>query len=417
MFSGLLGLLLCGAGATGLTEDQAVATAIANSRELIAARLNVDAAEVDRATSTVWTNPVVSYSVSNLVVGDGNPQGAGLKPGFFDQPVHSVGVTQVLDVWLKRGKRFDVADKAVETTRRLAEQVVREVAWAVRSAFADALRAEELLALSTQSRGRYDETVRLSNSRWKAGDISETDYKKIELESFRYRSAELQATLQSGLARQKLVALMALPPAELVAPLVPSLRTFAALDPDALATRALAQRPDVAAARTQLARAQLQVAAQRRELLPDISVGLAYTRDYFVVSGDNPNSLALTVSLPVPVFDRNQNGIGHALVDARAAQNETERLELAVRHEVADATRRAENARTLLELLETEMLSRAEAALIVAEKSFRAGSSSLLELLEAQRTYVELREQYLDASYQYRQATIDVVHAVGGNAS
>jgi cobalt-zinc-cadmium efflux system outer membrane protein len=59
------------------------------------------------------------------------------------------------------------------------------------------------------------------------------------------------------------------------------------------------------------------------------------------------------------------------------------------------------------------MLSRAETALRVAEKSYRAGAISLIELLEAQRTYLDTQAQYLRALYDFRQATVDVSHAVG----
>ena len=59
------------------------------------------------------------------------------------------------------------------------------------------------------------------------------------------------------------------------------------------------------------------------------------------------------------------------------------------------------------------MLARAETALRVAEKSYRAGAISLLELLEAQRTYLDTQAQYLRALYDFRQATVDVAHAVG----
>jgi hypothetical protein len=59
------------------------------------------------------------------------------------------------------------------------------------------------------------------------------------------------------------------------------------------------------------------------------------------------------------------------------------------------------------------MLSRAETALRVAEKSYRAGAISLIELLEAQRTYLDTQATYLRALHDFRQATVDVSHAVG----
>jgi outer membrane protein TolC len=59
------------------------------------------------------------------------------------------------------------------------------------------------------------------------------------------------------------------------------------------------------------------------------------------------------------------------------------------------------------------MLERADRALKVAESSYKAGSVSLIELLESQRTFIETRAQYLRAQHDYRQAVIDVAHSTG----
>ena len=149
------------------------------------------------------------------------------------------------------------------------------------------------------------------------------------------------------------------------------------------------------------------------------------------MSGDNPNTLALTLSLPLPLFDRNQANIGRRPARQRRADNEVERLRIAVAHDVAEAVRRAERARDAAGGVRDDrpaatcratptgtsdkggMLARAETALQVAEKSYKAGAISLLELLEAQRTYLDTAAQYLRALYDFRQAAVDVSHAVG----
>jgi cobalt-zinc-cadmium efflux system outer membrane protein len=156
------------------------------------------------------------------------------------------------------------------------------------------------------------------------------------------------------------------------------------------------------------------VASSRREGFPDIALGVAYTHSEFTVSGDNANSLAATVSMSLPLFDRNQAGIARADVEIRRVQNERARLELVVRHDVAEAVRRVERAGRLLDVYEGGgMLTRADASLRAAEASYKAGASSMLELLEAQRTFIETRMQYLEAQDDYRKATIEVTHAVG----
>jgi len=105
-----------------------------------------------------------------------------------------------------------------------------------------------------------------------------------------------------------------------------------------------------------------------------------------------------------------------AELEIRRAANEAERLGIVVRREVADAARRFDRAKALLAVFEGGgMIDRAENALRVAEKSYKAGAISLIELLEAQRTFLETRAEYVRAQHDFRQARVDLRHAVGSN--
>jgi cobalt-zinc-cadmium efflux system outer membrane protein len=423
MATAVLVAMLFTAEPSALTEDEAVATALARSRDVIAARLSVEGAQVDKAAAGILPNPVLSYTAANLVLGRGNPQTnvlpngmvSTVNPGFFDQPVHSVGVSQVIDVWFKRSQRVEAADRGVEATQLLVDQAVREVSYAVRIAFADALRADEQRVLAKESRERYDETLRLTSAKLKVGDISDVDFKKIELEALRYKSAELQAALNSELGRQKLGALMVVPPTQIPQALAPTARTLEqTFQLDNLISQAKETRPDLVASGKQIERARAALNSQQREAYPDIALSLSYTHDNFTVSGDNPNSLAFGISLPIPLFDRNQGGVGHARVDLSNAENDHDKLLHIIEYDVADAYKRSASENLQLKLLTDDVAPRALKALTVAEKSYQAGAINLLELLEAQRTYVEVRSLEVDATYQFRQAVIDLTHAVGG---
>src|SRR5262249_22812061 len=181
-----------------------------------------------------------------------------------------------------------------------------------------------------------------------------------------------------------------------------------------LVESALRERPDLRAVRTARLKADAELRAANRDPWPDPSLGVAYTHDNFTISGDNPNTLALTLRFAIPLFDRNQAGIGRATAEVRRSENDEVKLGLLVQREVGEAVRRYERSRVLLDAFEGGMLERADLALRAAEKSYKVGAVSLLELLEAQRTYIDTRAQYLKTSYDYRQAEIDLVHAVGG---
>jgi cobalt-zinc-cadmium efflux system outer membrane protein len=414
-----------------MTMEDAVSLALQRNRDAIAARLEIDAASLDVVAARLYPNPQLTYNLGNLVLGDANPQGRGVTSGFFGQRVQNVGVSEIIDVWAKRSAHIRAADRGVEHRRLVVEDALREVAYVVRSAFDDVLREQGERQLARDVADRYSQTVKLSQSRFRAGDISEADLRKIELEGLRYQNDVIDAETQLDVARGRLAGLLALSSArELPAEGLAEPERKPVGDPGQLIAQALSQRPDLRAAGAARTLADATIASAKRDALPDISLGAAYTHSDFTVSGDNPNTMGLSLSLPLPLFDRNQANIGRAQLDRRRADNDAERLRIAVMREVSEAVRRNQRAVTLLASFETAagsnvlgmptgttdrtgMIERAETALRVAEKSYRAGAVSLLELLEAQRTYLDIRAQYLRAIYDFRQSAVDVTHAVG----
>ncbi|HEY7377021.1 MAG TPA: TolC family protein [Polyangia bacterium] len=420
------------ARAAELTSDQAVAVALQRNRDAIAARLEIEASELDVVAARIYPNPVFEYSLGNLVLGTANSQQTP-PPGFFGQPVQTVGVTEIVDIWMKRSARIRAAEKGTEHRRLLTEDALREIVYTVRSGFADTVREQEERQLAHDVADRYAQTIKISQARFKAGDISEAELRKIELEGLRYQNDVIEADMELDVARGKLAALLGLPSVAQLPTLHPDPSDAAsrpAFELGRLTQRALERRPDLRAAGAARVQADAQLASAERDALPDITLGAGYTHSDFTVSGDNPNTLGLTLSLPLPLFDRNQANIGRARLDQRRADNDGERLRIAVARDVAEAVRKGTKATTLLAVFERPaggdvpgtptgtgdkggMISRAETALRVAEKSYRAGAISLIELLEAQRTYLDTEAQYLRALYDFRQATVDVSHAVG----
>jgi len=416
-----------------LTMEEAVSIALSRNRDVIAAKMEIEAAELDVVAARVYPNPILAYSVGNVVLGSANDQMGALRrdPGAFGQLVHAVGIDEILDVWSKRSARTRAAERGVAQRRYLTEDALRAIVHAVRSAFADVLRAQSERDMAREIAARYADTARLSAARFRAGDIAEAELRRIELEGLRFNNAVIDAELQVDLGRQRLAALLglgasaaALPGERLVEP--EGRPTF---DLPRLVQRALEQRPDLKAAGAARIVGEAQLTAAEREVYPDLTLGATYTHSAFTISGDNPNALALSLSMPLPLFDRNQANIGRARLDMRRAENDVARLRLGVEADVTGAVRRSERARTLLASFEKPavpgggphdgtgdpggLLARAESALRVAERSYKAGAISLLEMLDAQRTYLDTRGQYLRALDDFRQAAIDVTNALG----
>lgn len=404
----------------GISMNRAVAIALQRNRDVIAAKLEIRAAELEKVAASLYPNPVVSYSMGNLVLGSANPAntgtpgGAPVRPGFFDQKVQTIGISDIIDVWMKRSARMHAADEGIRYRRLIVADALREIVYSVRSAFADVVREQSERDLAREINDRYAETVRLSRARRAAGEISEAELEKIELEGLKYQNQLIDSEQEYDLARQRLAALLGIGttlPYDASFPLPADM----AVSTESWTREALATRPDLLAARAAGRFANASLSSEKREALPDITLGVSYTHSEFVVAGDNPNTLGFSLAAPLPIFDRNQAGIGRAELEQRRAENDQARLALVIRREVAEAARRVQRAQALLSVYDQGgMLQRAKTALDVAEKSYKAGAISLLELLEARRTYVETRGNYLRAQHDYRQSIVDVLHAVGG---
>ncbi|HEX2659171.1 MAG TPA: TolC family protein [Polyangia bacterium] len=417
------------AAGAGLSLNDAVSLALSHNRDVIAAKMEIEAAELEVVAARIYPNPTLQYGIANLVLGNANPQMGAVtsSPHVFGQAVQSLGIGEIVDVWSKRSARARAAARGVDQRRFLTEDVLREIVYAVRSAFEDVLRAQAERDMAKEVAARYAETVRLSQARFRAGDIAESELRKVELEGLRNQNAVLDSELQLDVGRHNLAALLGLGAGDLPGDhlIEPDLRS--AFDREQLIATALEHRPDLKAAGAAQVAGQARLTAAQREAYPDLTLGATYTHSAFTVSGDNPNSLALTLGLPLPLFDRNQANIGRARLDIRHAENDSARLRLAVENDVTEAVLRAQRSRTLLAVFQRPgadasatatsdpggMLARAETALKVAEKSYKAGAISLLELLDAQRTYLDTRGQYLRVLHDSRQAAIDVAHAVG----
>ena len=398
--------------------EDAVALALERNRKVLAARLDVDEAVVQQLAARIVPNPSFAFSFGNMVLGAGNPQEQNLHPSFFAQNIASYGLSQSFDVWRKRHQRLGVARQNAETQRLLLQDMLREVAYSVRTRFTDVLREQAELALAQETTRGYEQTAQLMRRREAAGDIARADLDKVELERLRYAQLLLGAERELADARQHLADVMAfadalaLPPT-LQAPLLPNGEQLAP-DGAALLAQALQHRPDLQAARSGQLAAERDVAAQRRELWPDLNVGVTYTRSHFQISGDNPHALGVELGFDLPTWDRNQAGRAKAALERRRADNALAQLHHEVRHEVARAARAWRVAGQALHVYEDGgMLARAQRAREVAKRSFAAGATSLLELLEAERTYLETRADYLRTLDNWRQAHIDVAYATG----
>ncbi len=394
------------------TEADALAAFERGSQVLADARAAEAGARGDLVQAGLIPNPNLSLSAANLPITT-NPPPTGNGPGWSKNLVTSVGVDQLLELGGKRGKRQSHARAALAGAVAGTADARRTALFELRTAFWSAVRARARRLLAEQVTGRSAETLRISRARLDAEDISRADFEKVELEAMKQQNdlADAVATERSAVAGLlALVGPTSPPDVEVRGDL--TIRP-PPLDEARLVQRAAEERTDVRAARAQAEAARAAASLADAQAVPDVTLGIGYTRSRAVVVGDNPDSLALTFSVPLPLFHRNQGEIARASAEAERSERAAAALQARVAREVAAALARYRAAADKVARYDGGALQRADRALAVAEKTWRAGDRSLLEYLEAERTWVELRGDYLDTQFELRQAAFELEKVAG----
>ena len=195
-----------------------------------------------------------------------------------------------------------------------------------------------------------------------------------------------------------------MPPAPLAGELQDGL---AQLTWDEVVHRVLAESPELAEARTGVARAEAAVSRQCAERVPnvDIQAGVLY---------DNATGDAIAevqAGVPLPLFNRNQGNIRKAQAELTAARAEVRRVELELQQRLAAAFEQYQNARCQVEKYAAEILPNAQTSLELVTAGYRQGEFNYITLLTSQRTFFQVNLAYVDAIRELRSAVV----AIEGN--
>ncbi len=383
-----------------LTLREVATLALARNPLLIAHGFDLQAAEARRLQSGVRPNPALSLGVEDAL-GTGDFRGA-----------HSAQTTlqlsQIIELGGKRRARIQVADATRERKRTEAELARVEVLAAVAERFVHVVGDQHEVALAREATKLAEETLTLAQRRVAAGRASPIEEKRANILLSKARIAEEHAEHELLVARRQLAALwgatnatFAEAQADLfIRPAVPSF--------DELAAR-INHSPELArwAGEKSVRDAEIKLADARRR--PDLTAG-AGVRQF---AGTDDAGFVFQFSLPLPFSDRQQG----ARAEARALRDKTgveqTGAELRLRTALFGISQELLHAATELDALDREMLPDAETVLQLAREGFERARFSQLELLDAQRTLLELRLQRIAAAVAYHQFVIEIEKILG----
>lgn len=360
-----------------LTLNQALVEAEARSPTLTAARAEVSAAEGRVRQAGFRTNPEFTVELENFA-------GSGVLSGFQATEL-TASISQRIDLAGHRRARVSASE-----ARLFAAQLQLAIARAdlirqVRNRFAEGIAARDLLAIARDNVARSQELARVAKELVDAGREPPLRGLRAQAALARTTAALQSAEADERNARSAIAALLGskVPPEQLVGDA--SVAVPAALDAGATLDVALAK------AQAAIARADVEQARAEGRVDPSVGVGVRHLRE----TGDV--GLVASVSMPLPIFDRNQGNIAAARSDVAAADARVTAATNAAAATIADARASLVAAEARLGALEQSGLAEAREALRLAELSYRAGKASLVELLDAQQAYALLQSDLIAA--------------------
>lgn len=397
--TGGVALLLAGSGqaAPGVTLDEVLSRVLATHPRLRVSAAGVAAREGAALQAGLRPNPEVSLEVEELGAAGGG-----------DALETTLALAQPVELGGKREKRQRAAFLEVELARWDQAAARQDLLAESRTAFFEALAAQERLVQARSLADLADRGFRAVEERVDTGKVSpiEKTQARVGLASAQIERQRAQSRWEA--ARSRLAALWG-GTSEEVLELAGSLATHAPLPPAAELEALLSKNPDLARREDEVARKKAGLDVARSLAVPDLTISGGLRS---VGPGEEVTGL-VGVSLPLPLFDRNQGALGEARAELDGARAEILATHLQLQAELAAAYQDAESARASALALSEQLLPDAEAALEAVREGYRLGKFDLSRLLDAQRAVVEARTQLLDAQEAYHLAETRLARLTG----
>jgi cobalt-zinc-cadmium efflux system outer membrane protein len=392
-------------GAVRLTLDDAIQLAIQHNHNLKAAQTTILENQAQETTANLRPNPVISFGEQYFPFFQPNEFSA----DYIDNNAEfDVGLSYLFERGKKRQHRLQAAQDQTAVTRSQVADNERTLAFNVASQFFSVQLAESTLDLALQDQNSFQKTVDISEARYRAGDISEADYLKIELQFLQFQSDVSQAQLSKV---QALVGLRQLLGYQTVPEDFDVSADFdyapVSVKLEDLQAKALQNRPDFRAAVQGVVAAKSQYELARANGKRDVTGAFTYAHTGGVSTAD------FSASWDLPIFDRNQGEIART----NYVINQAQELQMAasdqVMSDVLDAYENVRQNDKVITLYRSGYLDAAQKSRDITEYSYKRGAASLLDFLDAERSFRAAQLGYRQTLAAYLTAVEQLRESVG----
>jgi cobalt-zinc-cadmium efflux system outer membrane protein len=394
-----------GQNTTHISLDQAIDLALTHNHSIQATRTLILQNQAQEITANLRPNPTLGADSQFVPIF--NPQY--FSADNLDQTQQfDIGIGYLFERGHKRPRRLQAARDQTEVTRAQVADAERTLAFSVGQQFVGVLLAESTLQFALQDLQSFQQSVDIGEAQLKAGFIGEGDYLKIKLQLLQFQtdvSSARLARIQALASLRELLGYNAVPADyDVIGDL--AYQPLKATVED-LQLKALDMRPDLRAAKFGIMAAQSQILLAKADAKVDVNG----TFDYTHVSGENTASMFVNFALPI--FNRNQGEIARTGFALTQAQEQQQSASDAVLSDVANAYEAIRSNEEVVQLYTSGYLKQAQDSRDISEYAYKRGAASLLDFLDAERSYRSIQLAYRQALGSYMTALEQLKEAVG----
>jgi cobalt-zinc-cadmium efflux system outer membrane protein len=388
-----------------ISLDDAIQMALQHNHTLLALRTTIQQNQASEITANLRPNPVLTGDTQFLPIVHPNQ----LNFDFLDNTAQfDLGVSYLFERGLKRQHRLRSAKDQTAVTRAQVADTERIVAFNVATQFINVELAESTLELAEQDLKSFQNTVDIGQVRYNDGDIGEGDLLKIKLQLLQFQTDVSSAQLSRVQALSDLRQLLG------YESIVADYDVAGSFDYKAtpgivedFQAKALQLRPDLVAAQLGVTAASSQHELQKSIAKRDVTGQISYTHVA------DQSDVSLFGQIQLPFFDRNQGEIARTGFAITQAQEQAKFATGQVLTDVRDAYEALRTNDQVVTLYRSGYLDQAQQSRDITEYAYRHGAASLLDFLDAERSYRATQLAYRQALASYLLAIEQLREAVG----
>ncbi len=377
-----------------LTLEEALRRAeeVAPAVNVAQAQLSAGEAELKEANAFLWNNPVVAATVTRRRI----PQ-PGLSDARVTEP--SLGLSQTFETGGQASHRRASATASREALVFGIPDARRRLRFEVSERFYRVLALQQRTSIEREGQVIAEEASALAGKRVTAGEDSRLDGNLARIEAERARNQAVASREALTRARAELAALLQLP-LDVLPEASGDLSPPAAPAGSQEYLERVAQRPDLLALERRVEAARRRVDLERAARSPDVTLGITGGREGLY---DQRESFAmLSLSVPLPIFRRNDAAIGRALAELTQAEIEQRAALSGARAELAGLFERYATLEDRVGRLKSEVLPAIDENLRLSRRARQAGEIAVPQLLIVSRQAIEARRELLEAQAEQR---------------